>query len=293
MRMSTTAPRLVGGKYQIERLIGRGGMGSVYGARDRVLDRPVAIKVIRAELMRDPAAQARFQDEARTLARLQHPSIVDVFDYGLLESGSPYLVMELIRGDDLRHELAREGRLDPDRGARILAAVCSAMEAAHREGVLHCDLKPENILLPDDGVEAKVLDFGVAKAISWHGSRAASPRVRESGADALGLLDDADIIGTPAYMAPERLRGETPDARSDVFSLGVIAYEMLTGTLPFGGGSIAEVTLGQTRAVRSGGLAGVPAPLARAILAALALDPDLRPPSPEAFAHLVGAAGGM
>lgn len=292
MRASTTAPRWVNGKYHIEWLIGHGGMGSVYRARDRLLGRPVAIKVIRAELMRDPAAQARFQQEAQTLARLQHPSIVDVFDYGLLEGGSPYLVMELIRGDDLRHELAREGRVEPDRGVRILSAVCAAMEAAHREGIFHCDLKPENILLPDDGVEAKVLDFGVARAISWQAPRPPGARVREAGGDAVGLLDP-NIAGTPAYMAPEQLRGETPDARSDVFSLGVIAYEMLTGALPFGGGSIAEVRLAQSRGVRSGDLEGLAPPLSRAILAAIALDPDRRPPSPEAFAHLIGAAGGM
>jgi serine/threonine protein kinase len=288
MKLTAAAPRLLDGKYRIERLLGRGGMGSVYGARDLVLDRAVAIKVIRPELIRDPDARARFHEEARTLARLQHPSIVDVFDYGTLANGSPYLVMELVRGDDLRHELAREGRLEPERGGRILAAICAAMEAAHREGVLHCDLKPENILLADEGVEAKVLDFGVARAVSWQ------PSVRGNSVDGGALVTlDADILGTPAYMAPEQLRGDPPDARSDVFSLGVIAHEMLTGALPFGGGTIAEVTLAQARGLRAGELDGLPAPLSRAIRAALALDPDRRPPSPQAFAHLIGAAGGL
>ena len=124
-------------------------MGSVYAARDVALDRPVAIKVIRPELVPDPAARERFVHEAQTLARLTHPSIVTVFACGSLADGGPYLVMELVRGVDLRRELAAEGRLEASRASRILAAVCAAMESAHRDGVLHGDLKPENILLPD------------------------------------------------------------------------------------------------------------------------------------------------
>src|SRR5688572_2435194 len=161
-------PVIPDGKYRIERLLNRGGMGSVYAARDVVLDRPVAIKVIRPELVPDPMARERFNREAETLARLKHPSIVTVFATGLLADGGPYLVMELVRGVDLRRELAAEGRLEPARASRILGAVCGAMESAHRDGVLHGDLKPENIMLPDGvegDVEAKVLDFGVAQAL--------------------------------------------------------------------------------------------------------------------------------
>ena len=166
-------PVMPEGKYRIEGLLGRGGMGAVYAARDVVLDRPVAIKVIRPELVPDPAARERFLREAQTLARLTHPSIVRVFACGSLPDGGPYLVMELVRGVDLQRELAAEGRLEASRASRILAAACAAMEAAHRDGVLHGDLKPENILLPDDcgddeednEVAAKVLDFGVAQAI--------------------------------------------------------------------------------------------------------------------------------
>ena len=142
-------PVMPEGKYRIEGLLGRGGMGAVYAARDVALDRPVAIKVIRPELVPDPAARERFVREAQTLARLTHPSIVTVFACGTLADGGPYLVMELVRGVDLRRELADEGRLEPSRASRILAAVCAAMESAHRDGVLHGDLKPENILLPD------------------------------------------------------------------------------------------------------------------------------------------------
>jgi len=286
----SSIPLVLDGKYRFERLLGRGGMGSVYRARDLGLDRQVAIKVIRADLVRDAAAHERLKREAQTLARLQHPSIVMVFDFGALADGSPYLVMELVKGNDLRHELVREGRLEPERVSRILTAICGAMAAAHGEGVLHCDLKPENVLLPDDGVEAKVLDFGVARAIGVetgarvHGGRGAPGNVPATVED--------PIVGTPAYMAPEQLRGEAPDARTDVFSLGVIAYEMLVGDLPFGGGSAGEVVLAQARGLPPAGVESLPGPLSRAVRAALAREPDRRPPSPQALAYLIGAATG-
>jgi eukaryotic-like serine/threonine-protein kinase len=274
-------PVMPEGKYRIEGLLGQGGMGSVYAARDVALDRPVAIKVIRPELVPDPAARERFVHEAQTLARLTHPSIVTVFACGSLAGGAPYLVMELVRGVDLRRELADEGRLEPSRASRILAAVCAAMESAHRDGVLHGDLKPENILLPDDAeddVEAKVLDFGVAQAIAPDVQRRSGP--------------DVPIVGTPAYMAPEQLGGQPPTPHTDVYSLGVIAYEMLMGELPFGRGSAAEVALAQARGIPPGRLDRLPPALARAVTAALAFDADRRPVSPQALAHLIGAAAG-
>ena len=285
-------PVIPDGKYRIERLLDRGGMGSVYVARDVMLDRQVAIKVIRPELVPDPVARERFNREAQTLARLKHPSIVTVFATGSLADGGPYLVMELVHGVDLRHELAAEGSLDPDRASRILNAVCSAMESAHRDGVLHGDLKPENIMLPDDPeseVDAKVLDFGVAQAI-----RADGPEPFGQGRlDAIAVASaDMPIVGTPAYMAPEQLQGQTPSPRTDVFSLGVIAYEMLTGELPFGSGSAAEVALAQERRRPAGHLDTLPPALARAVTAALAIDADRRPVSAQALAHLIGAAAG-
>jgi serine/threonine protein kinase len=284
-------------KYRIEGLLGRGGMGAVYAARDLVLDRPVAIKVIRPELVPDPAARERFLREAQTLARLTHPSIVQVFACGSLPDGGPYLVMELVRGVDLQRELAAEGRLEVSRASRILAAACAAMESAHRDGVLHGDLKPENILLPDDcgddeednGVAAKVLDFGVAQAIR------ADPAVPlgQGRIEPLAVASvDTPIVGTPAYMAPEQLRGQPPSPGTDVFSLGVIAYEMLIGELPFGRGSAAEVALAQERGIPAGHLDSLPPALARAVTAALAIDADRRPVSAQALAHLIGAAAG-
>jgi eukaryotic-like serine/threonine-protein kinase len=192
-------------------------------------------------------------------------------------------VMELVRGEDLRRVLQREGRLEPDRAARILSAVCGGIEAAHREGVLHRDLKPENILLPGGEVEAKVLDFGVAKVVE-------DTRDHAGVADPGTILTmEGMIIGTPAYMAPEQLRGGPSDARTDVFSLGVIAFEMLSGELPFGRGSLAEVVLAQARGVPPLGAANRPA-LERAVRTALEPDADRRPASPQAFAHLVCAA---
>ncbi len=219
------------GKYRVDALIGRGGMGAVYRARDLRLDRDVAVKVVRSELVAAPEAQARFRREAQLVARLQHPAIVTVFDYGTLPDGAAYLVMEYVRGEDLRTRLSR-GPLAAADAIALLSAIAEGVEAAHREGVLHRDLKPENVLLPEHG-GPKVLDFGVAKAMP------------QTGVDAT-LTASGTIVGTPAYMAPEQIRGERVDARTDVFSLAVMGYEMLTGRLPFGAGSFVDVAMRQT-----------------------------------------------
>ena len=280
----TRIPLTLHNRYRFDRLLAQGGMGTVYRGSDLLLNRPVAIKVIHCATP-DCAADRRVLGEAGTLSRVQHPSIVAIYDYGSLPDGSPYLVMEFVAGRDLRHELATEGRIEPARACRILAAVCAAMGAAHEQGILHCDLKPENVLLPDEGVEAKVLDFGVAQAIDP--ANTAVPAGRGPG----GTTAAATLVGTPAYMAPELLRGEPPDERSDVFSIGVIACEMLLGEVPFGAGSSAEVQLAQGRGVPPA-VARLPPALARAVRAALELDADRRPPTPQALAYLIGAATG-
>jgi eukaryotic-like serine/threonine-protein kinase len=299
MKPAGAVPRVLDNKYRIEQLIGRGGMGAVYRARDMRLDRLVAVKVVRAELLQDMDARRRFRREAQIVARLQHPGIVSIFDFGTFADGGAYLVMELVRGEDLRRVLQREGSLEPARAARILSAVCDAIEAAHREGVLHRDLKPENILLPAGGpvhrgarrgggdVEAKVLDFGVAKLV---GDSPEDPRSEGN----VTLTAAGSIIGTPAYMAPEQLRGEPPDHRTDVFALGVIAYEMLSGELPFSRGSLADVILAQDRGARplTSASPRVPAPLEHVIMRALEVDPHKRPPSPQEFAAAVAQAIG-
>ncbi len=287
LRSVPSVPRTVDNKYRIEQLLGRGGMGAVYRARDMRLDRLVALKVVRAELLGDPEARRRFRREAQIVARLQHPSIVAVYDYGTFPDGGAYLVMELVRGEDLRHVLQREGRLDTAESMNILTAVCAAIGAAHREGVLHRDLKPENILLPSGGAPAKVLDFGVAKIVT----EGLSKDAEESGSEAQTALTSAGmIIGTPAYMAPEQFHAVEADARTDVFSLGVVAYEMLSGELPFGRGSLADVVLAQARGVPAMPADLIPATAERAIRSALDADPDRRPPTPQAFATMLSAA---
>lgn len=262
--MSDVDLRVIDDKYRLDELLGRGGMGSVYRARDVRRNRMVAIKVVRAELLGDLDARSRFKRDAQIVTSLHHPSIVAIYDYGTLANGGAYLVMELVRGEDLRRVLLREGRLDPTRAAKILTNVCEAIEAAHREGVLHRDLKPENILLSGGETNVKVLDFGVGM-----------------------------IVGTPAYMAPEQLHAAPTDARTDVFSLGVIAYEMFSGTLPFGRGTLAEVMLAQTRGAAALASSDASAAMERAVRAALELDADRRPPTPQAFAHLLNAAAAI
>lgn len=283
-------PRVIDNKYRIEQLLGRGGMGAVYRARDMRLDRQVAVKVVRPELLEDNDARRRFRREAQLVARLQHPGIVSIFDFGTLAGGGAFLVMELVRGEDLRRVLHREGRLEPARAVRILAAVCAAIEAAHQEGVLHRDLKPENIVLPGGDVEAKVLDFGVAKLVE---DRPATGAAAEDAGEYHATLTMAGtIIGTPAYMAPEQLRAETPGPRTDVFALGVIAYEMLSGELPFSRGALTEVILAQARGATplTGRDAAIPAALDRAVMRALDMELEGRPGSAQAFASEVVAS---
>ncbi len=273
-------PHVVDHKYRIDRVLGEGGMGAVYRAHDLRLERDVALKVVRTDLLDDPEARKRFRREAQIVARLQHPSIVSIFDYGTFEEGGAYLVMELVKGEDLRQALTRDRRFTPGRTVRLMLAICSAIEGAHREGILHRDLKPENILLPGGDVEVKILDFGVAKLVA---SAEASDVTRTGSM----LTMEGTVVGTPAYMAPEQLRGQATDGRTDVFSLGVIAYEMVSGELPFGRGSTADIALRQV---------GGPPPLARfgigvgpafeqALRSALAVEPAGRPSSPMAFAR--------
>ncbi len=287
MKSVPAVPRTVDNKYRLDQLLGRGGMGAVYRARDMRLDRLVAVKVVRAELLGDVEARRRFRREAQIVARLQHPSIVAVYDYGTFPDGGAYLVMELVRGEDLRRVLQREGRMELDAAVRILDSVCDAIDAAHREGVLHRDLKPENILLPGGSVEAKVLDFGVAKVVE-EAPLEGLPSEAPTLITAAGM-----IIGTPAYMAPEQFQSTRLDGRTDVFSLGVIAYEMLSGELPFGRGSLGDVVLAQSRGVPPMRGGHVPAATEKAIRMALHADPDRRPASARAFAHLLASSLGM
>jgi tRNA A-37 threonylcarbamoyl transferase component Bud32 len=283
MRVVATVPHVIDKKYRVDRVIGRGGMGAVYRARDVRLDRDVAIKVVRADLLDDAEARARFRREAQIVARLQHPGIVSVFDYGTFPDGSAFLVMELVRGEDMRRVLQRDGAMRPSRALPLLGAMCSAVHAAHRDGVLHRDLKPENILLVEGDLPVKVLDFGVAKFVSD----------RPSEVTALGTLTGAGvIIGTPAYMAPEQLRNQPVDVRTDVFTLGVIAYEMLTGALPFGRSSLWDIGLRQAEGMKPMRTPYEPVPphVEHAVSRALNVEPGQRPATAAEFANLLTAS---
>jgi serine/threonine-protein kinase len=252
-------------------------MGAVYLAHDMRLDRDVAIKVVRADLIANPDARARFRREAQLVARLQHPGVVSVFDYGTLPGGAAFLVMEYVRGRDLR-SVVKEGPQPPGFVARLLASIAEPIDAAHRLGILHRDLKPENILIPDDSVvAAKVLDFGIAKALS-------ATEGEETRAGVATLTAAGQPIGTPAYMAPEQLAGGTLSERTDVYAIGVIGYELLTGELPFGRGSFVDVALRQVERAPALVRNDVPETLKQAITASLSPDPRERPASAGALA---------
>jgi serine/threonine protein kinase len=205
--------------YEVLSLIGRGGMGAVYRARQRSLDRLVAIKVLPQEAGADENFATRFQNEARLLARLQHPNIVAVHDSGATADGHLFLVMELVEGGDLA-QMIRAGRLSPLQSLDIVARVCDALQYAHQRGIIHRDIKPSNILLSADGV-VKVADFGLAK-------------LHEDGDPASAPTLTGTVMGTPEYMAPEQRLGGAVDQRADIYSLGVLIYEMLTGQVPRG-----------------------------------------------------------
>jgi GAF domain-containing protein/predicted Ser/Thr protein kinase len=270
---------IIDGKYRVDAVIGQGGMGAVFRAWDLRLERAVAIKVVRADLLSDPDSRARFRRESQIVARLQHPSIVTVFDYGTLPDGAAFLVMEFVPGEDLRHLMKREGRLAAARTAELLNGICAGVESAHKSGIFHRDLKPENILLPESGTGPKVLDFGVAKLTDTANTTGGGT-----------LTAGGTIVGTPAYMSPEQLRGDAVDARTDVFSLGVMTYEMLLGRLPYGGGSFIDIGVKQAAGEMTVECGDLPARLADVVRRAIAYDKQKRPSSPVAFANDVRAA---
>jgi serine/threonine protein kinase len=206
-------------QLEILELLGQGGMGIVYKARQPRLDRLVALKVLPPEAGRDPAFAERFAREARALAKLSHPGIVTVYDFGESD-GRFYLLMEFVDGVNLRH-LLREGRLKPEEALQIVPQLCEALQYAHEQGVVHRDIKPENILLDKKG-HVKIADFGLAKLLG--------PKAADSA-----LTGSQQVMGTPHYMAPEQLeRPLAVDHRADIYSLGVVFYELLTGELPLG-----------------------------------------------------------
>ena len=230
LTLSLPIERTVDGKYRLDRLIGKGGMGAVYEAADLRLARSVAIKIMLGRNFGNRQALKRFEREAQASARLTHPNIVTVFDYGAVGADGAFLVMELVQGRTLRAEFERRGSLPPAVAAAWLAQICEGVAAAHERNVIHRDLKPENVLIAamaTGGDRVKVLDFGLAK-------------IRAAGEDS-GLTQPGVIMGTAAYMAPEQLAGGEVDQRADVFALGVMAAEAVTGQRPFRGRTYDEL----------------------------------------------------
>jgi len=220
------------GNYRIEAELSTGGMGAVYRARHEIIDRAVAVKVLRPELSGDPELVSRFVNEAKAASAIQHPSIIDVYDFGYTPDGQAYLVMELLDGESLAQRITRRRRLPASEAVEITRGIASALSAAHAKGIVHRDLKPDNVFLvsdPDLGERAKVLDFGVAKLL-------------DAANDAAQYTQTGALMGTPLYMAPEQAQAaRSIDERADLYSLGCILYELLTGQPPFRGEGAGEI----------------------------------------------------
>ncbi len=271
----------VAGKYQIVRVIGEGGMGAVYEGRHVQMDRRVAIKMLRAEFVRDHGAVERFLREARTAASVGHKSIVQILDFGEAEDGTPFIVMAYLDGQTLAEQLYRRGRLSELEAVHIVAPIASALERAHQRGIIHRDLKPENIFMArdGDGRERPVLvDFGVSKL---RGEADAIHPVNGEG--------PVTMLGTPAYMAPEQVAGTgVVDARTDIYAMGVTLYELLTGVSPFQRESPhATMSAIMTEGVRSPSriVPAISPAMEAVILCAMARDPAHRFPSMESLQH--------
>jgi serine/threonine protein kinase len=216
---------ILGGRYELEEKIGGGGMAIVYKAKCHLLKRYVAVKILRPELVEDEEFVSRFKRESQAAASLSHPNIVNIYDVGE-EKGIYYIVMEYVRGKTLKEYIREKGRLEWDEAIRIALQICSALKHAHKNGIVHRDIKPQNILLSDDGT-AKVADFGIARAVT-------SSTVTMAG---------ANVIGSVHYFSPEQARGGYVDTKSDLYSLGIVLYEMVTGTVPFEGDTAISVAL--------------------------------------------------
>jgi CheY-like chemotaxis protein len=261
---------VLGGRYRLESLIGGGSFGSVFRARHLELGRDVAVKVLGTSAGTDPEALARFRREGASACRIQHPNVVAVLDFAVNAAGVAYLVMELLEGHSLEREIESHGHLIPRRAAEILVPVCSALAAAHAAGVVHRDIKPSNVFLHRVGREEvpKILDFGIAKI---------------AGETALGrsITLDGSLLGTPAYMAPERFRRGPYGSASDVYSVGTVLYELLSGRLPFMPASPDPLALVAMQAEDEPPalprLPGITQPLEALVRSALAKAPQERP----------------
>lgn len=272
---------VIHGRYVVEKRLGAGGMGDVYLARDQKLDREVALKVLKASDLGDDTARARLIREARSAARLDHPGIVQVFDVGGTDQGDAYLVMERVKGRSVR-ELLREGALGREEALRIVVDLAAALAAAHADGVIHRDVKPDNAMVRDDG-RVVLLDFGIVKRVVSPLSDTATPDTPTLD----NLTREGSIVGTPAYLAPEQARGRAL-AATDQWALAVMAYELLSGRIPWEGNDathvLAQILLDEAP-VLSTHAEGVPAEADAAISRALEKEPEARHADVSAFAN--------
>jgi serine/threonine protein kinase len=264
---------LAGGRYRVERMLGQGGMAAVYLAHDAELERPVAIKVLAEHLATDDAFRQRFLREARMAAKLSHPNIVHVYDQGD-EDGRPFIVMEYVEGVTLGDELREHGPLPPARVVDLALQICGGLEHAHASGLVHRDVKPGNLLLREDGT-VKIADFGIARA-----------------AQATKLTQIGSVLGTAAYLAPEQAAGEQVTAAADIYSLGCVLFELLTGRTPYVFETLPELVVKQReepitpiRELRP----EVPAELEAAVMHCLARNPEYRPASAADLAQELAA----
>jgi serine/threonine protein kinase len=261
------ADERIGGRYLVKRILGKGGMGTVFEAQDERLERRVAIKILRNELFQDGEGLMRFEREARAVAGIDHPGVIKMYDSGDLSDGSAFLVMELLDGATLKDVLARDGRGTPRQVASLVRQGASALEAAHRAGILHRDVKPENfVCAPGEAgtFTVKLLDFGVAKTMEI-----------ESGVTRAGT-----VLGTPRYMSPEQVQDKPLDSRSDLYSFAVVAYEALTGVPVVADGALPRVMMDvavKAPVPVSHHLKSLPKSVVAAFASALEKDADRRP----------------
>lgn len=255
------AGTLLDGRFEIVSLLGRGGMGAVYRAHDRTLDEPVAVKVMRSEFALDPRMAERFKSEIKLARRVRHRNVCAIHDYGEVD-GTLYISMELVDGVDLKHRLGSGGALPRDEAYAMAIQIADGLHAVHECGIVHRDMKPSNVVCGQDGV-VRLMDFGIAK--------------RQS--EARGITATGNVVGTPDYMSPEQAQGRPLDARSDVYALGVLVYELFTGNLPFHGDTPISTILKHIQEpppLDGPAAAALPAPLRRVLKSALAKDPAER-----------------
>ncbi|XVX20341.1 serine/threonine-protein kinase [Actinomycetota bacterium] len=265
-------PDLLAGRYRLVSRIATGGMGEVWRGTDEVLGRAVAVKVMRPDTADNEGFAQRFRDEARHAAALQHPNIATVYDFG--EDGNrAFLVMELLEGRPLSALIQEHGALNPALVASVLAQTGRALDAAHRAGVIHRDVKPANIVVADNGT-AKITDFGIARAM-----------------EAAGHTQTGEVIGTAQYLSPEQALGQKATPSSDVYALGVVGYEALTGSRPFARDTLVATALAHVNDTARPLGAAIPEPMRSTVMKALAKDPADRPRTAATFAAGLGAAG--